>query len=155
MAKEPWPSLLRCRACDQEQLFQRDQMIEKLGQHNMLKRNAEPDADLLAELWSISLTKFACSSCGSLTLSVAPDEVEGDWGEAKLCDGCGEVISAERLEIFPNSERCASCQEKDERGEPAADELDYCPHCGCVRQMRQSQRGGMTGYRMYCPGCRR
>ncbi len=156
MSSDPWPAVLRCTDCGSEQLFQRDQMVEKLGDHNMLRRNAEPESDLLVELWRSAMPNFRCADCGAAALVQVTAELDGaDWGEAKMCDGCGEMIAAERLEVFPKSTLCAACQSKDDRGETPAEDVDYCPHCGSIREVRTSRRGGLSGYRMYCPACRR
>jgi DNA-directed RNA polymerase subunit M/transcription elongation factor TFIIS len=155
MTDNPWPAVLRCNACHAEHLFQREQMIERLGAHQMLKRNAEPTAEFLAELWNATVSRFACPDCGAHALCVAAAGGQDDWGQAVACEVCGEPISAERLEVLPDSTLCASCQARDDRGEAPANDVEYCPRCGNIMQVKSTNRGGLAGYRLVCGACRR
>ena len=156
MVQLPWPCLLRCDACGQETVLTRGEMIERLGELKMLRRNVEPEPGLLAELWATGVAKLGCSGCGQVGLSTATIDQEGQtWGEAAPCEGCGKPIPPERLEALPSATLCAACQSLDERGQLTPADIDYCPHCGCIMEVRSSASGGMTSYVRFCPSCRR
>ena len=128
----------------------------RLGELKMLRRNAEPDAAMLAELWSTAVAKLSCTTCGQQGLTTSAVDLEGaGWGEATCCEGCGQPIPTERLEALPTTTLCATCQSLDERGQLTPVDIDYCPHCGSIMEVRTSTRGGMTGYVRFCPNCRR
>jgi RNA polymerase-binding transcription factor DksA len=67
---------------------------------------------------------------------------------------CGHAISRERMQALPGSKLCAKCQEMIERGEVPV-EVDYCPRCGTIRELRPTQSSGLTRYAMFCPACHR
>lgn len=111
---------------------------------------------MVHELFRQSGPKLACDDCGRMGLVVHEAEVINDeeWGEARKCDSCGSVIPAERLEVFPDATRCASCQSHDDRSSDEA-ESEYCPECGDVMRAVSKTGRGLAGYRMVCPSCRR
>lgn len=129
-------------------------MIEWLREAQMTRRGTAPEAELLGELFRAGAGRFACPQCGAVGLAVEDAAVEDDeaWGMARKCDDCGKPIARERLEVFPDTRRCVSCQGRSDRGEATGPD-EYCPKCGSVMSMRQSRRG-VTRYVMSCPNCR-
>ena len=123
----------------------------------MLRRNAEPDLELMEALMDTASESFACRACGHVGLIVTDRDPldDEDWGNAKepsrKCELCSAVIPSERIEIFPDTKLCVACQGSDERGETTQVEVEYCPRCGDIMQLKQVARG----YRMSCPSCRR
>lgn len=130
-------------------------MATLLRRTGKLRRAAEPEAEILVELFNASASGFACESCGNIGLIASPavDEAS-DWGGSRPCETCGKPIPAERVELFPNVKVCVNCQSRSESGQDAA-EREFCPKCGALMKMRQSQAGGVTRYVMSCSECRK
>jgi predicted RNA-binding Zn-ribbon protein involved in translation (DUF1610 family) len=132
------------------------QMLEHLRRADMVRRDAAPDVELLPELVRGAAPRMSCPKCQQVGLTATPvDDCEDDdeaWGQARSCAGCGQPIPPERLEIFPNTDLCVSCQGKSDQGE-SFDKVEYCPRCGSVMTLRQ-QRRGVTRYVMTCSQCR-
>jgi predicted RNA-binding Zn-ribbon protein involved in translation (DUF1610 family) len=131
-------------------------MIDWLSRHRLIKQSAAAEADLLAELFRASASRFACPQCGHAGLVASPSEpLDSEaWGEARKCESCGTAIPAERLEAFPDTRLCVACQGRDERGELTGP-AEYCPRCGSVMTLERSRGTGITRYVMACPACRR
>lgn len=131
-------------------------MLAWLRQARRVRRDAEPELELIGELFRIAAPHFVCPECQSTGLQVrpAPQENDEDWGMARSCEGCGKPIPRERLEIFPNTRLCVACQSSDDRGVPGG-VPEYCPRCGNVMAMKQTRTAGVTRYVMACPQCRR
>lgn len=147
---------LSCPACEHTVVCGPAEMIDQLRRVGMVRRDVQPEADLLAELFRSSASKFACPQCGAVGLIVQTID-EGDdeaWGMARKCDVCGRPIDRERLEALPDARLCATCQASDERGE-ATGPADYCPKCGNVMVVRPTRTRGVTRYELSCPTCRR
>ena len=143
---------LICRASSQANLYD---LIQRLRQLGMLLREPNPEPEFVESLATEATHRMACDQCGETGLVHTEDEGEFDefdWPEAKACVACGQRIPPERLELFPRSERCASCQESADRGRPVGNDREFCDRCGDVLAMRSRQRG-VTRYEMYCPGC--
>ncbi len=106
---------------------------------------------MVNELFVSTAERFKCANCEHVGLQVtdAHDDDLGDWGEAIACKGCRKPIPPERLEIFPGTTLCATCQQKDDSG--ANDEPEYCPRCGDI--MSVQLKSGTSRYVMSCPGC--
>ena len=149
------PTVLRCPACDNDEPCGPSEMIRRLHSLGMLKREKEPNLELVTQLFEARLELFRCSECGhqGLVLAEADDWDDEDWGQARNCEGCGEAITPERLEVFPDTRLCVECQRSDERG-ATAEEAEYCPRCGAIMEMRSSSARGLTRYVLYCPDCR-
>ncbi len=147
---------LACQHCDWHTVCGPPQMLQWLKTADMVRRDAAPEVDLLAELLRSAAGRMKCPKCGQVGLSAEAnrdDAADEDWGMARKCAVCEQPIPSERLEVFPNAELCVACQARSDRGE-ATGTVEYCPHCGIVMTMRQDRRG-VTRYVMSCPQCRR
>lgn len=122
----------------------------------MLKRDDARDVEFLLQLAKGATGRILCSSCGSGGVTVAIAEERDDWdAPSKLCAACGAKIPPERLELFPQSDLCAACQQRIDRGGSPDQHDDYCPRCGSRMIVRQRRGSGIAGYEMICPDCRR
>lgn len=130
-------------------------MLDWLRGVKMVRRDTQPDEELLGELFRAAAARLTCPHCQAVGLAVTPAKLEDDedWKMARACEECGRPIPRERLEILPQSRLCAECQGRLDRGE-SEDSPQYCPKCGSVMKLRQSRRG-VTRYEMICPQCRR
>ena len=133
-------------------------MMQRLRRAKTLRREGQPDAELVFELFRSAGGKLACDRCLATGLIVElPDQDALDWNEAswdqtRPCEVCGQPIAAERIELFPDALRCTKCQASQERGQ--TDEvLEYCPKCGSIMTLRTSERGGITRYQLRCQSC--
>ena len=132
-------------------------MLDRLRSLGMLRREKEPDGELIAELFRSTAARLRCEACGQAGLRVSPAEDDPDeeaWGGGRRCETCGQPIPAERVRLLPTVTRCVTCQQLSERG-VAQQPVDYCPRCGAVRHLRLRSGDGLAGYRPYCPDCRR
>jgi predicted RNA-binding Zn-ribbon protein involved in translation (DUF1610 family) len=121
----------------------------------MLKRDQQGGLDILLQLASAARLRLLCPVCGSGGLDFEP-EAGDDWDTpAKACAACGAAIPAERLELFPDSDLCAACQQRVDRGQSPDQHDDYCPRCGARMTLRPRRGSGIAGYEMICPSCRR
>jgi len=133
--------------------FELQSRLRKLG---MLKREDQRDLDLLLQLARAARERLFCPACGGGCLTVELAPAEDDWGmPAKPCAACGAIIPSERLELFPESELCAACQQRIDRGQTPDQHDDFCPHCGTRMTVRQRRGSGIAGYELICPACRR
>lgn len=144
--------LLRCRACGADEDCGPDQILEKLRRLGMFRRESQPPPEVLDELLARAAARLACGACHKCGLEVR-SAGEVSWGDARRCLGCGGSIARERLELFPETELCAACQQKSERAGGGVPE--YCPKCGNVMALRPVHGRGVTHYRLTCPQCRR
>jgi RNA polymerase-binding transcription factor DksA len=151
---------IRCQNCGRRSNLPHTELLTRLRELGFLRREGEPSPELAIELAQSAIADGrwgTCPDCGSERWGAAssPDEVgdSADWGDARHCQQCGAVIPVERLEIFPSSTHCARCQQQREHG-PAPDEVEYCPHCGSIMQLKASSSPGAT-YRMHCLSCRK
>jgi RNA polymerase-binding transcription factor DksA len=154
------PLCIRCQNCGRRSNLAHAALVTQLRELGFLRREGEPSVELTIELAQSAVAAGRwglCPSCGSDRWGSAdPPNEEDDaalWGDARHCQQCGAVISAERLEVFPNSTHCARCQQTSER-QGAVDEVEYCPHCGSIMQLKASSSPGAT-YRLHCPACRK
>lgn len=119
----------------------------------MLRREADPDSELVGALAAEAVAQMTCQHCDATSLTFQDDPFADEaWPEAKACVACGEPIAPERLELFPQMERCAACQSSAERGEPIGNDREFCARCGDVLKMRV-RHGRAAEYEFYCPGC--
>lgn len=156
MADEDLSWQLRCPACNEMAVFDRAQIIARLDRRGILRRDRKPSTDLLCELLKSAAAAWRCSACQQVGLIVAPVEPldDEDWGMDRRCQRCGQVIPAERLEVFPDAQICATCKQM-EQDRPVEDEPQYCPRCGSIMELKPSRGPGISRYEMRCPDCRR
>jgi DNA-directed RNA polymerase subunit M/transcription elongation factor TFIIS len=120
----------------------------------LLRRDKEPDTDVVAALLVEAAPRMTCPLCKEKKLTAFPsdaDQADDDWQAAVLCEVCHEPIDPERLEAIPGTKRCAACQGKSEAGQ-LVDEPDFCPNCGALVEVRVSRGGGITRYKRVCTG---
>ena len=131
-------------------------MLGWLRQVKMVRRDTEPEPELIGELFRAAAGKFVCPECGTLGLAVTsvPEESDEDWGMPRTCETCGKPIARERLDVFPATRLCVQCQGSEDRGE-TPDAPEFCPRCGNLMTLGQSRSAGITRYVMTCPQCRR
>ncbi|MCA9264178.1 MAG: TraR/DksA C4-type zinc finger protein [Planctomycetales bacterium] len=147
---------LVCPACDWRTLCDANQLIARLRQVGMLRREAEPSPELIQSLREDARHRMACDKCRYEGLTF--ESYVDDWEDAphgKPCAVCGTMIPAERLEVFPDTTTCTACQRQADQGvDVAADQPEFCQNCGSVMELRKSTTG-VTRYRMVCRQCGR
>lgn len=144
---------LNCPACGWHTACTLPVMLQWLQKSGMLRRAEQPDPNIIRELFHRSGGKFTCGGCGAVGLNIdVPREEEEAWGTRRVCQVCRKPIPEERLEIFPNIQTCAACQDQDDRGEDR-ETPDFCPRCGDIMVVSSSRGGGMSRYKMRCPSC--
>ena len=141
---------LECGGCGWRKVFGPEEMAERLRTVGKLRREAKPEWQMVFELFRLEAQNISCSSCGQQEMKVGPvsDDFD-DWGQAKKCEVCKANIPPERLEIFPESTRCAKCQDA------PSTERDFCDFCGGVMQISTSRGPGISRYRAVCSDCGR
>ncbi len=146
---------LHCNACGHREMISLARMVAHLRGLGMFKRQKELDPQLVRALYADQIPLLRCRECGHVGCDPhEPEELDDEqWGGQRACEVCGQVIAAERLEVFPDIRRCTQCQGAADRGEDAA-EPEYCPRCGAIMEMRLRGGAGITGYTMRCPDCR-
>lgn len=133
------------------------EMLLRLRTLGMLRREKEPEWDLVVELFRSAAARLPCDQCGQVGLRVSPAEDDFDdetWGGSRRCESCGQPIPEERVRMLPNVALCVVCQQARESG-TAAQAVDYCPQCGAVRHLRLRTGDALARYQPYCPECRR
>ena len=148
---------LSCAGCAACSTYGPAEMLQRLRLLGMLRREKDPDPDLLAELFRTSAGRLACSACGRTGLQISPaDDVldEEAWGCGRRCESCGQAIPKERLRSLPHVRLCVACQQSQESGASSAP-VEYCPKCGAVLRTRLRPGDGLARYEPYCPECRR
>jgi predicted RNA-binding Zn-ribbon protein involved in translation (DUF1610 family) len=156
MNRSPLKMRLDCPRCSWRRVLDEQQVVERLRQIKMLRRAANPDPDLVLELFTAAAARFPCPHCD--TTGLRAQEASGqedDWDDpGRSCEACGQPIPRERIELFPVATRCAACQRRSDLG--GADEVaEYCPRCGSVMVTRPASGSGITRYELSCPQCRR
>jgi len=130
--------------------------VARLRIIGQLRREREPDEDLVETLFVEAAPTMTCPICKEKSLAARPsrdvDEEPGDWQTAVLCEICREQIDLERLEAIPGTKRCAICAAKLESGQLDEIEPDFCPHCGALVEVRVSRGSGITRYKRVCTG---
>ena len=142
---------IQCPGCGESRRGELEDILRAAGH---LRRQKEPDEEMMWELLRGILPSWNCRSCGEASLTAESDawEDEGDgWLEAKRCQKCREVIPAERLELFPEEVYCATCRSKNDNSQ----DVTYCGQCGSPTELRARNAGGATRYVEYCPSCSR
>lgn len=151
---------LTCNTCGWRTVCGPGEIVSRLRLVGLLRRDGDPDEEILAALLPEAAERMTCSGCKGIGLSVSetdhvPDD--DDWQAAVLCESCRKPIDPERLEVFPNSKRCVACQSRREAGIPDEEEPEFCPRCGSLVELRVSRGGGLTRYKRFCtgqPSCR-
>jgi hypothetical protein len=147
---------LTCRNCGWRTVCGRDDAVARLRIVGQLRREREPQEDLVATLFVEAALTMTCPICKEKSLFARPsqglDEEPGDWQSAVLCEICREPIALERLEAIPKTKRCAICTTKAESGQLTEIEPDYCPNCGALVEVRVSRGSGITRYKRVCTG---
>lgn len=145
---------LKCRNCGWQTTCGRDDAIARLRIVGMLRREPNPDEDVVAALLVEAAPQMTCPLCKEKRLHATPtdDDTADDWQAAVLCEICREPIDPERLEAISGTQRCTACQGKSETGQLDDLEPDYCPHCGALIEVRVSRGGGITRYKRACTG---
>ena len=147
----------RCAHCGDEEVVDESKVVHRLREIGKLRHDKLPEREILTELVQAAAAELSCPACGKTGLTVEVVEEDFDWPEAKTCEGCGKRLDPERLELFPDAELCPECQRREESGESVTDEVEYCPRCGSLMEMRQTRGAGVTRYKMMCtarPPCR-
>lgn len=149
---------LTCTDCGWRTVCGPDDIAMRLRLIGLLRRDKNPDESILAELLAQSSSRMTCPACKRIGLKAgepSTDENEEDWQAAVLCEICRQAIAPERLEVFPDSKRCVSCQGKAETGTLPDDDPEFCPRCGALVEIRVSRGSGLTRYKRFCTGgCR-
>jgi hypothetical protein len=152
---------LTCRHCGWRTVCGRDDAVARLRIIGQLRREREPEEELVKTLFVEGAARMTCPLCKEKTLFARPshdvEDKSGDWQTAVLCETCREPIAPERLEAIPGTKRCAVCAGKAESGQLSDIEPDYCPHCGALIEVRVSRGSGITRYKRVCtgePSCR-
>lgn len=144
-----------CPHCGYRESLSPVELAGRLRALGMLKRDDQQSSEILLALAGAARLRLTCGQCGSGGLDFQP-EADDEWGAAgKPCAACGAIIPAERVELFPESDLCAACQARVDRGQSPDQHDDYCPRCGTRMVVRQRTGSGLTGYAMVCPACRR
>lgn len=148
---------LRCAHCNEKSVSDRGDLSRRLRDMGMLKRETDPDWSLLVALLDEAAGQMVCEICGrpGQIPSVLNLDEEQDWGAGRKCAGCRQQIPPERIEVFPNTEFCAICQARDERGESPGVDVEYCPRCGEIMQVSRARGSGVARYELRCPACKR
>ena len=142
-----------CESCSDLRIIGPKEMANSLRSSGRLRRDAEPDLQLLLELYKQALAANSCVKCGGSSFVIAAYEMdEEDWGDPILCEVCKQEIPAERLEIFPNEKRCAGCKDKPLPGDA---DPEFCEACGGLMALRQRGGSGIASYVMACTDCGR
>jgi len=145
---------IHCSNCGWRTISGVDDAVARLRLIGLLRRDCEPDEDVVAALLVEAAPRMTCPLCKEKRLIAKPttDVVDADdWQAATLCDVCRQPIDPERLEAIPGTKRCAGCQGKAETGQ-LTDEPDYCPNCGAIVETRVSRGAGITRYKRVCTG---
>jgi Zn finger protein HypA/HybF involved in hydrogenase expression len=145
---------LECRNCGWRTVSGRDDAIARLRLIGLLRRETDPDDDLVATLLVAAAPRMTCPLCKDKRLIARPfaDDDDGDWLAPVLCEVCRTPIAAERLAAVPDAKRCAACQGKAETGQLQEIERDFCPNCGAIIEIRLSRGSGITRFKRVCTG---
>jgi hypothetical protein len=146
---------LTCRNCGWRTVCGSTDAAARLRLIGLLRREPDPDEDVLAALLVESAPRMTCPICKEKRLVASSSEAVSDdvadWQAAVLCEVCRQPIAPERLEAVPGTKRCAACQGKAEAGGLLDETPEYCPHCGAIVELRVN-RGGITRYKRFCTG---
>ena len=142
---------LQCEACTWQAVCGPLEIEKHLRSAGHLRRAERPAIELVRELLAGVAPQLLCPECGTAGLRMVPYQDEDDWATARRCEICRQPIPPERLEALPAAMRCLSCQQAEEQGRATSD-VEYCPRCGAILELRVSRRGGLTRYKLFCTG---
>jgi len=143
---------LTCSQCGWQTTCGEVEIARRLRVLGLLKRAANPSAELVRELLLANVRRLACDQCSSAGLVFSESNAAEDWGDwqqAVVCEVCREPIPPERVEVFPEASRCMGCQDVADRGEEP-EEPEFCEKCGSLVELRVSRGGGITRYKRFC-----
>jgi hypothetical protein len=146
---------LTCSGCGWRTVCGVDDAIARLRLIGLLRREREPDDDLVATLFVESAPRMTCPICKEKALRASPTEGlddDSEWQAAVLCEVCRTPIPLERLDAVPNTKRCAKCQGLAESDKLPDTEPDFCPNCGALVELRVSRGSGISRYKRVCTG---
>jgi hypothetical protein len=156
MTRGPERLRISCPHCSAEERVDRAELAARLRRLGMLKRDDERDVRYLLQLAKGSRAGIECSTCGSGGVKVDLAEAADEWdGPRRACAACGAAIPPERLQLLPDAELCAACQQRIDGGQSPDQHDDFCPRCGTRMTVRPRRGRGIAGYEMICPACRR
>jgi hypothetical protein len=148
-------SELVCGNCQWRTVSGREDAIGRLRLIGLLRRDPDPDDELLKVLFVETAPRMTCPICKEKRLQAVDhdpgDDDAADWQTATLCEVCRQPIPPERVEALPEVRRCVACQGRSEAG-LSFDEREYCPRCGSLVEIRVSRGPGITRYRRFCTG---
>lgn len=142
-----------CSLCDRKLFHAHLEAIRLLRSLGHLRREPKPATELVCSLLQSAQGSCPCGGTVRWLAIADPFEAEFETGSPKKCEVCGSAIPIERLELFPDSTRCAGCQDKPAPASQRVED-DFCPQCGELMVMRTS-RSGISRYRWTCPRCDR
>jgi hypothetical protein len=143
---------LRCPECNWSEVCASDRVADWLRAAGRLRSDQLPELEIMHEVLRGISGSLNCPQCGHTGLDVCDaDDEDSDWPAAATCEVCSRPIPAERLAAVPDTMVCAGCQQSIERGE-TVDEVEYCPRCGSVMELRPSRGPGITRYVLVCTG---
>lgn len=151
--------ILTCNQCNWRTIAGHDDLVARLRLVGQLRRDKEPDEEIVLALLEDSARLMTCPGCRSVGLKVsdAEDDEFEDWQAAVLCEICRKAIDPDRLEVLPDTRRCTTCQHQAETGTLYDDDPEFCPRCGALVELRVSRGSGITRYKRFCtgtPACR-
>lgn len=150
------PLELRCPACNWSESCGRMEMVKWLRKARKLTSRSKMETEIMVQVFSAAVAGFLCPGCGQRGLAIGAAEDRSDWPEGKLCGVCRRPIPKERLEVIPDANLCAACQDDEDQGRPPS-VTDYCPRCGAPMTLRPSRTAGVVRYVPTCtavPPCR-
>ena len=144
---------LACPACEFRETRTFADVVECLRQNGRLRREAKPIWDFGVPLWNLETAASLCPECGESTLVLEPFVNQGDWDDGVVrCEACRQVISEERLEIFPETKVCSTCKSASEHSAPEVSDEGFCPNCGNYLETILSSTH-LARYRQRCQKC--
>ena len=154
MTNSPRLVELGCPRCGETSLSSAGEIAHRLAANGMLRRESDPEWEVMVELLKSLASSLTCSDCAHQGLVVREaDEFDDEaWGMGRRCEMCGQPIPPERLEIFPDSRTCAICKNRDEQG-MISEDIEFCPKCGGVMELKPSRGVGITRYTYRCTEC--
>ncbi len=147
-----------CPACRHTEQSGSETLLARLQSAGLLKRASRDERQDLPYLLALAETvagQWNCPACGAAGLKVSDAEGSLDeFDQGQPCAACGKMIPPERMELFPETTLCTSCQAVVDRG-GTPDTQEYCPRCGTRMQVRPARGAGVSHYALVCPQCRR
>ncbi|WP_213450517.1 TraR/DksA family transcriptional regulator [Rhizomonospora bruguierae] len=94
------------RALADHQLVRSQHQLDAAGDDE-----ADTGAKTAEQAWELSLLRSIAERRGQVELALQRLD-DGGYG---MCEGCGEPIPVERLEVFPSATSCVACKQVGER----------------------------------------